>query len=108
MMSVEFDYDNGTTGVRDITDKLLVFADPPETEVPSKNDSSVLYYDVGVYNLGRQLVIPSKIKQIYLAPGAFVQGGFRTSGDQSVKIYGRGIVDNSIYRWHDSRQAFRL
>ncbi|PVD39334.1 hypothetical protein C0Q70_01964 [Pomacea canaliculata] len=121
MMSVEFDYDNGTTGVRDITDKLLVFADPPETEVPSKNDSSVLYYDVGVYNLGRQLVIPSKIKQIYLAPGAFVQGGFRTSGDQflwaaillddggghtvegitisnSVQFFLRGLSSDNLYR----------
>ncbi|XP_046559002.1 dextranase-like [Haliotis rubra] len=103
-MSVEFDYDYGSSnGGPDITDRLLVFADPPETHKPNKNDNSVLYYDVGLHNLNGQKQLDSHVKEVYLAPGAYVQGGFKTTGNQPVKIYGRGIVSTSIYKWHDSR-----
>ncbi|KAK7507340.1 hypothetical protein BaRGS_00001275, partial [Batillaria attramentaria] len=83
MMSVEFDYDYGTSGHHDITDKLMVFADPPETHKPNKNDNHVLYYDVGVHNLNGQKDIGAKT-EVYLAPGAFVKGGFKTSQNHAM------------------------
>ncbi|KAK7507341.1 hypothetical protein BaRGS_00001276, partial [Batillaria attramentaria] len=102
MMSVEFDYDYGSYTGHDITDKLMVFADPPETHKPNKNDNHVLYYDVGVHNLNGQKDIGAKT-EVYLAPGAFVKGGFITSQGHGVKIYGRGVLDNRDYKWHDNR-----
>lgn len=102
MMSVEFDYDYGNTGRRDITDKLMVFADPPETHTPNKNDPNVLYYDVGVHMLNGQLDIGAKT-EVYLAPGAFVSGGFFASRDHPVKIHGRGIIHIKDFAWKDNR-----
>lgn len=106
MMSVEFDNDQ-TNSHKDITNKLVVFADPTETNVPSKHDANVLFYDVGLHNLNGQKLLDSHIKEVYLAPGAFVQGGFRTSGG-SVKIRGRGIMSGTIYKFHDNRFLWGL
>ncbi|KAK7100585.1 dextranase-like [Littorina saxatilis] len=109
MMSVEFDYDYGSSnGGPDITDKLLVFADPPETQTPNKHDSSVLYYDVGVHDLSGQKALDAHIKEVYLAPGAWVKGGFKSTGNHAVKIHGRGVMDTSAYRWHDKRFSWAL
>ena len=55
----------------------MVFADAPETQVPNKHDSRVLYYDVGVHDLHGQLALNSQITEVYLAPGAWVKGGFK-------------------------------
>ncbi|XP_067671980.1 dextranase-like isoform X2 [Haliotis asinina] len=100
LMSVEFDYDYGSNQA-DIKDKLLVFADPPETSIPSRHDTSVLYYDVGMHNLHGQKVLDGHIKEVYLAPGAYVQGGFRTAGNQGVKVHGRGVLSGAMYKFHD-------
>nr|KAG5690875.1 hypothetical protein BaRGS_028907 [Batillaria attramentaria] len=102
MMSVEFDNDQ-TGPDKDITDKLLVFADAPESSVPSKDDPSVLYYDVGMHDLNGQLAIPEGVKEVYLAPGAYVEGGFITTASHPVTIHGRGVLDTRQYVWHDTR-----
>nr|KAG5690227.1 hypothetical protein BaRGS_026679 [Batillaria attramentaria] len=88
MFSVEFDYDYGDF-FNDIRDRLLVFADPPETHRPSKTDS--------------KLHLAAGIEEVYLAPGAWVKGGFITTQDHPVIIHGRGVVDNTDYPWHDHR-----
>ncbi|KAK7474565.1 hypothetical protein BaRGS_00034210 [Batillaria attramentaria] len=107
MFSVEFDYDYGDF-FNDIRDRLLVFADPPETHRPSKTDSKVLYYDVGVHELNGQLHLAAGIEEVYLAPGAWVKGGFITTQDHPVIIHGRGVVDNTDYPWHDHRFVFGM
>ncbi|KAK6172913.1 hypothetical protein SNE40_016479 [Patella caerulea] len=78
MMSVEFDYDYGSRNA-DIKDKMLIFADPPESDVPNEHDSSVIFYKAGVHNLNGQVHLNNSIKTIYLAPGAWVEGGFLTT-----------------------------
>ncbi|KAK6172733.1 hypothetical protein SNE40_016335 [Patella caerulea] len=102
MMSVEFDYDYGSVK-SDIVDKLLIFADPPEENVPDANDPNVLFYGPGVHYLGRQLHINETIRHVYLAPGAYVEGGFRTMTPQPVKITGRGVLSGAKYPFHDPR-----
>nr|KAG5690876.1 hypothetical protein BaRGS_028908 [Batillaria attramentaria] len=104
-MSVEFDNDQ-TGPDKDVTDKLFIFADAPESSVPSKDDPSVLYYDVGMHDLNGQLAIPEGVKEVYLAPGAFVEGGFITTSSHPVTIHGRGVLDARNYTWHDDR--FRM
>lgn len=51
MKYVEFDYDYGSSQ-SDMVDKLMIFADPPETNAPKANSSGVLYYSTGITDLG--------------------------------------------------------
>ncbi|ESO90632.1 hypothetical protein LOTGIDRAFT_163832 [Lottia gigantea] len=106
-ISVEFDYDYGSLK-SDIVDKLLIFANPPETYVPEPSNPSVLYYGCDVYDLGGQLQLSSNIRHVYLAPGAFVNGGFRTTSRHPVTISGRGILSGAKYRFHDPRFLWGL
>ncbi|XP_064614640.1 dextranase-like [Liolophura sinensis] len=106
-MSVEFDTDQSST-TKDITDKLFIFVDEPETHVPLKTDPSVMFFDVGVHDLNGQLHLPPGIRQVYLAPGAFLQGGFITTASHPVNITGRGIMSGAIYPFHDNRFVWGL
>ncbi|ESO97028.1 hypothetical protein LOTGIDRAFT_231772 [Lottia gigantea] len=106
-ISVEFDYDYG--GLHsDIVDKLLIFANPQETNVPDRTDPNVIYYESGVYNLHGPLELRPNIRHVYLAPGAVVHGGFKTSRGQSVTISGRGILSGSKYEFKDRRFPWAL
>lgn len=107
MMSVEFDFDYGSMN-RDIADKLLIFADSPETTVPQPNASGVLYYPAGVTDLGGQLQLNARIREVYLAPGAYVHGGFITTSRQPVKIYGRGILSGEKYKFRTRQFKFAV
>ncbi|XP_071107233.1 uncharacterized protein [Haliotis cracherodii] len=99
MMSVEFDYDYGF-GVSDIVDKLFVFADPPEGSVPSPHDRNVLYYGPGIHDLHKEIVVDKDIREVYIAPGAYIRGGFQLPHGR-VKFHGRGIVSNENFVRHD-------
>ncbi|XP_067672625.1 dextranase-like [Haliotis asinina] len=101
MMSVEFDYDYGL-GVSDIVDKLFVFADPPEGKVPSPQDKNVLYYGPGLHDLHREIVVDKDIREVYIAPGAYIKGGFQLPHGH-VKFHGRGIISNENFVRHDAR-----
>ncbi|KAK6172918.1 hypothetical protein SNE40_016483 [Patella caerulea] len=107
MMSVEFDYDYGSSNA-DIKDKMLIFADPPESNVPNEHDSSVLFYKAGVHNLNGQMHLNNKIKTIYLAPGAWVEGGFLSTANHGVTLRGRGILSTRSYKWHDNRFSWGM
>ncbi|KAK6172916.1 hypothetical protein SNE40_016481 [Patella caerulea] len=102
MMSVEFDYDYGSSS-EDIKDKMLIFADPPESNVPNEHDSSVLFYKAGVQKLNGQVHLNNSIKTIYLAPGAWVEGGFLTTANHGVTFRGRGILSARSYKWKDDQ-----
>ncbi|XP_050391738.1 dextranase [Patella vulgata] len=99
-MSVEFDYDYGSFK-SDIVDKLLIFADAPEDDVPDPTDPGVLFYGSEAYNLKGQLQLNDSIRQVYLAPGAFVEGGLRTMSLKPIKISGRGILSGANYPHKD-------
>ncbi len=73
---------------------MLVFANPPENDVPpASGDPNVLYFGPGVHYIGSGNVISSN-ETIYLAGGAYVQGAFIANGPISnVTIKGRGIID---------------
>ncbi|GAA3209805.1 hypothetical protein ACFO1B_51870 [Dactylosporangium siamense] len=71
---------------------MLVFANPPEVDVPSASDPNVRYFAPGIHNVGAGQPITSG-QTIYLAGGAFVSGAFIATGPVSnVTIKGRGVM----------------
>jgi len=87
-VSVEFE-PNTTTPV---LHPMLVFANPPESDVPSPTDPNVLYFGPGVHHLGPNVTLHSN-ETIYLAGGAWVEGAFLGIDVRNVVIKGRGIID---------------
>jgi hypothetical protein len=71
---------------------MLVFANPPEVDVPSPGDPNVRYFGPGVHTIGAGQPITSG-QTVYVAGGAYVSGAFIASGPVSnVTFKGRGII----------------
>ncbi|HEY1549580.1 MAG TPA: hypothetical protein VGG28_17250 [Kofleriaceae bacterium] len=76
---------------------MLVFANPPEVDVPDPNDPNVIYFGPGVHSPGVGQPITSNTT-IYLAGGAWVNATFLASAPvQNVVIRGRGIISGLFY-----------
>ncbi len=82
--AVEFD--------ESILHPLLVFADAPETDVPSPNTPKLHYFGPGVHNLPVQGLILRPGENVYLGPGAFVKGRIYGQDTPGARVYGRGIL----------------
>ena len=65
-----------------VLDALMIFADPPEDPslVPKAGSPSVMYFGPGVHNLDGQIPVPATVTDVYVAPGAWVNGGFISEG----------------------------
>jgi hypothetical protein len=76
---------------------LFIFANPPETDVPSRSDPKVVYFGPGLHDVGMKYVekpLPSGTT-VYLAGGAYVKGLFKaqTGADSlTLTFKGRGIL----------------
>ena len=78
---------------------LLVFADPPERNVPNENDPKVKVYGPGVHLGGDKGLIELKDGEtLYLKAGAFVKGCVIAHGN-NIRICGRGVLDCSDWKW---------
>lgn len=77
---------------------LHIFANPPETEIPSPDDPDVIYFGEGMHRPkdlpGNSFTISSD-KTVYLAPGAVIQGKFICNKAENVRFIGRGIILNA-------------
>jgi hypothetical protein len=71
---------------------MLVFANPPEVDVPPANDPNVLYLGPGVHDLGRDVPLHDN-ETVYVAGGAWVEAAFKATGVHNVVFRGRGIID---------------
>jgi len=69
---------------------LMLFANPPEVNVPKEGDPNVIYYGPGEHNAGAIELTDNQT--LYLAPGAVVSGGIHATG-KNITIRGRGIID---------------
>jgi hypothetical protein len=99
---------------------LHLFAGAPEKDVPSKDDSNVIFFGPGLHTLGSHPAIASegKIggkekavvkvtsgKTVYLAGGSVVQAMIKVADKASdVTIRGRGILDLSP--WNEAKGLF--
>jgi hypothetical protein len=97
---------------------LHLFANPPETDVPRRGDTNVIYFGPGIHEVSHLVV--SNNQTVYLAGGAVVRGvirpeeTFRISGYSGLRTYsptfvlkgnhitfrGRGILDGSACPTH--------
>ena len=75
---------------------LFVFANAPESGVPSETDPNVIYFAPGIHDVGFEGGTMQNIpvgKTIYLAGGAYVKGRLKTAGTAgTTTIRGRGIL----------------
>jgi hypothetical protein len=73
---------------------MLVFANPPEADVPPADDPNVLYLGPGVHDLGAVQLHSNQT--VYVAGGAWVQASFKGVGVHDVVIRGRGVIDGTV------------
>ncbi len=70
---------------------LLIFADPPEEDVPTENDPGIHYFGPGKHDAGR--IMLDSGQTLYLARGAVVYGSVQIKPKaHDVTIRGRGIL----------------
>jgi len=81
---------------------LFIFTNPLEKEVPDKNDPNVIYFEGGKIHTPGIVQVKSN-QTVYIARGAVVQGSFMTDGGKNIRIIGRGIIDNSMYKEQEAR-----
>ncbi len=68
---------------------LFLFADPPETEVPTGPSPGLRYYGPGVHH---ENIDAHTGDRIYLAPGAFIFGSLNVWQVKDVRVWGRGTI----------------
>jgi hypothetical protein len=73
---------------------LLLFANPPEVNVPKEGDPNVIYYGPGEHKAGAIELTDNQT--LYLAEGAVVSGGIHAKG-KNITIRGRGVLDGIAY-----------
>ncbi|MEI8112856.1 MAG: glycosyl hydrolase family 28 protein [Bacteroidia bacterium] len=74
---------------------LFIFAGKPETDLPSKSDKNVIWFDSGKLYKDVKLELQDN-QTVYLEGGAVVQGYIFAKGKKNIRICGRGILDGSL------------
>ncbi len=103
---------------------LHVFANPPETAIPSPDDPNVIYFGPGIHEVGHRTVASGMT--VYVAGGAVVRGvilpdeKYRISSYSGLRTYtptfelkgrnitlrGRGIIDGSRCTTHARNMVY--
>lgn len=84
-----------------VAHSLMIFCDPQTLAPdPGRSFSDIpgqLYFGPGLHDLNGQMPLPANVSGVYIAGGAWLSGGFITTGATStVKISGRGVISGSI------------
>ena len=109
----------------DYINSLHLFANPPETDIPDKNDPDVIYFGPGLHEVSNITVRDNKT--VYVAEGAIIKGVidpnenwyYHNDGSglkgyvplidirgKNIKIRGRGIIDCSEIPSHGKNPLF--
>ncbi len=84
-------------GLESNNTNLAIFVDPPEENVPDKNDDDVIYIE-GWYEEDDNELNVTEGQTVYIAPGAVCNARVLATGD-NITITGRGMVRDP----HDTR-----
>lgn len=80
----------------DIMHNLHLFANPVSSLMPDKKDKNLIYFGPGVHPIpGGKLLVPSDT-QVYVDGGAVLMGQIKIDNVQNVKVFGSGMVDQSV------------
>lgn len=81
-----------------------IFANPIETNKPSKDDENVVYIGPGEWNIESIMLSDNQI--LYIEGGAVVHGIINASYAKNVKVCGRGIIDGSSFTGWMGKTAY--
>lgn len=81
---------------------LFIFANPLEKNIPDKANPDVIFYEKGKVHTPGIVMLKSN-QTVYIEGGAIVKGSFMTDKCKNIKIIGRGIIDNSMYKSQQAR-----
>lgn len=83
---------------------LHIFANPIETNVPSKDDKNVVYIGPGEWNIDAIMLTDNQT--LYISGGAVIHGTVNANYAKNVKVMGRGIIDGSKYKTWGGQTAY--
>ncbi|NNJ42480.1 MAG: hypothetical protein HKP15_03965 [Akkermansiaceae bacterium] len=90
----------------DLSHPLFIFANPKLTNIPSKSDPNVTFFEAGkIYDVGE--IILQDNETLYLEGGAVVRGVIRARNARNVAIRGAGIIDASTRKHKINMLVFR-
>lgn len=86
-----------TATIQGTEHNFIVSAEPPETNIPTKDEVGVLYLGPGVHKYG-QAWDPyiDGIHTVYIAGGAVVEATINSKNKKNIKLLGRGILSQSF------------
>lgn len=72
---------------------FIVSAEEPETNIPDRNDPSVLFLEPGVHKYGQAWdPFVDGIKTLYVSGGAVLEATLKVKDKSDIKILGRGLL----------------
>jgi len=77
-----------------IKNPLFIFANPPETNKPSKTDKNVLFFEAGKIHYPGIIYVKSN-QTVYIEGGAVVVGVIKAVAEKNITISGYGVLDGS-------------
>ena len=83
---------------------LHIFANPLETNVPSRDDKNVVYVGPGEWNI--ESILLEDNQTLYISGGAVIHGIVNANYAENVKVLGRGIIDGSKYKTWGGTTAY--
>lgn len=83
---------------------LHVFANPIETDIPSKEDENVIYIGPGEWDI--ENIILEDNQTLYVAGGAVIHGIVNANFAKNVTVRGRGIIDGSKFEGWMGKVAY--
>jgi len=83
--------------INGVEQSIIVSAEKPETNIPSKTDKGVLYLGPGIHQYGQAWdPFVNGIHTVYVAGGAVLEATIKSNKKNNVKILGRGILSQSF------------
>jgi polygalacturonase len=81
---------------------LFLFANPPQKNIPSKNDKNVQFFEGGKKHFAGIIRLKDN-QSVYIEEGAVVIGVIEAKAARNIKVHGRGILDGTYNnRMNDS------
>jgi len=81
-----------------------IFANPPETDIPDKNDPDVFFIEPGHWTM--DAILLKSDQTLYISGGAVLTSVIIVDNSANVTIRGRGIIDGSDFPGHNQQGSY--